>query len=112
MKKRERLELATVLRLAQDAHNTELAAAHTQRAIVEFDLAAAHAEIAQLKAQTQTPDQNPSPVALHDGYRNIVTDAATELAMRMHRKAQDQKTMDEDWTAWLHASLQKGNYPR
>jgi len=51
VKKRERLELATVLRLAQDAHNTELAAAHTQRAIVEFDLAAAHAEIIRLRYQ-------------------------------------------------------------
>jgi len=72
VKKRERLELATVLRLAQDAHNTELAAAHTQRAIVEFDLAAARAEIQKLRIEIE---------CLRD-------------ALEMHRKAERHRVRD------------------
>ena len=62
----------------------------TELAMARVDLGFAHTTIEDLTLDIER-------------YRDI---------LRMHRKAQDQKTIDEYWTAWLHEGYEpKGDYP-
>ena len=62
----------------------------TELAMARVDLGFAHTTIEDLTLDIER-------------YRDI---------LRMHRKAQDQKTIDEYWTAWLREGYEpKGDYP-
>jgi len=62
----------------------------TELAMARVDLGVAHTTIEDLTLDIER-------------YRDI---------LRMHRKAQDQKTIDEYWTAWLREGYEpKGDYP-